>query len=119
HRGRAKVHALQAGLRKQLLECTNNKEFWDFVRKRTDPRPKKSKVTVTQLATDFEARLNYPKVSPSSFNDDLLKFNARMARDLSGDLADRSPRQSCTREITMEDIEWMKRHIKEHGIDTA
>ncbi|KAJ7124719.1 hypothetical protein C8R46DRAFT_1050214, partial [Mycena filopes] len=43
HRGRAKVHALQAGLRKQLLECENNKEFWDFVRKRTDPRAKKSK----------------------------------------------------------------------------
>ncbi|KAJ7156265.1 hypothetical protein C8R46DRAFT_1294879 [Mycena filopes] len=49
HRGRAKVHALQAGLRKQLVECANNKEFWDFVRKRTDPRPKKSKVTVDQL----------------------------------------------------------------------
>jgi hypothetical protein len=41
HWGRAKVHALKDGLRKQLLACENNKEFWDFVRKRTDPHPKK------------------------------------------------------------------------------
>ncbi|KAJ6549955.1 hypothetical protein B0H19DRAFT_889939, partial [Mycena capillaripes] len=32
---------------------------------------------------------------------------------------DTSPRQSYTRDITLEDIEWMKRHITEHGLDTA
>jgi hypothetical protein len=50
HRGRAKVHVLQFGLRSDLLACKTPKEYWDFVRKRTDPRPKKAKVTVTELS---------------------------------------------------------------------
>ncbi|KAJ7089981.1 hypothetical protein C8R44DRAFT_751230 [Mycena epipterygia] len=67
HRGRGKVQALQAGLRKELLDCKSNKEFWDFVRKRTDLRPKKSKVSLQDLSDDFEARLNYPRAdSPGS-----------------------------------------------------
>jgi hypothetical protein len=119
HRGRAKVHQLQSALRKELLTCENNKEFWDFVRKRTDPRPKKPKVTVTELSVDFEARLNYPEVTPKSFNKEQLEFNARMARELNQNRIDKSPRQSCTRDITLEDVEWMKRHIKEHGLDTS
>ncbi|KAJ7182074.1 hypothetical protein C8R46DRAFT_1027877 [Mycena filopes] len=46
HRGRARVHALQFALRTELLACDTPKKFWDFVRKRTDPRPKPAKVTV-------------------------------------------------------------------------
>ncbi|KAJ7177704.1 hypothetical protein C8R46DRAFT_839850, partial [Mycena filopes] len=119
HRGRAKVHALQFALRQELLACKEPKEFWDFVRKRTDPRPKPAKVTVEALSTDFEARLNFPAVTPRSFNSDQLEFNAKMNRDLRNPRPDTSPRQSYTREITIEEIESMKRHIKAHGIDTA
>jgi hypothetical protein len=119
HRGRTKVHASQDGLGKQLLACENNEEFWDFVRKRTDPRPpKKLKVTVTQLSDNFEERLNYPEISPSSFNSDFLEFHARVARELTSGPIDIPPRQSCTRDITL-DIEWIKRHIKEHVLDTS
>jgi hypothetical protein len=118
HRGRAKVHALQFGLRTELLDCKKPKEFWDFVRKRTDPRPEKAKVNVTQLSADFEARLNYPKVPPASFNSVQLAFNARMAKELRPP-PDLSPRLSYTRDITIEEIEAMKRHIKAHGLDTA
>ncbi|KAJ7929850.1 hypothetical protein B0H13DRAFT_2310238 [Mycena leptocephala] len=44
-----------------------------------------------------------------------------MARELASrpTLADTTPLQSCTRDITLEDVEWMKRHITEHGLDTA
>ncbi|KAJ7620500.1 hypothetical protein DFH06DRAFT_1010736, partial [Mycena polygramma] len=119
HRGRAKVHALQFRLRKELLACKEPKEFWDFVRKRTDPRPRPAKVSIEALSADFEARLNYPQVTPSSFNAEQLAFNARMNRELKRPPPDASPRQSCTREIMLEEIESMKRHIKAHGIDTA
>jgi ribonuclease HI len=119
HRGRAKVHALQFGLRKELLSCKEPKEFWDWVRKRTDPRPKLAKVSVQALSDEFETRLNYPAVMPASFNAEQLAFNARMNKQLKGALSDTSPRQSYTRDITMEEIEAMKRHIKAHGIDTA
>ncbi|KAJ6455306.1 hypothetical protein C8R47DRAFT_924557, partial [Mycena vitilis] len=119
HRGRAKVHSLQAKLRKELLDCKDHKEFWNFVRKRTDPRPQKSKVPLQRLSDDFEARLNYPAVIPTTFNADQLAFNKRIADDLRQPPADTSPRQSYTREITIEDIEDVKRHIKEHGLDTA
>jgi hypothetical protein len=118
HRAHAKVHALQFALRTELLDCMNPKEFWDFVRKCTDPRPKKAKVNVTQLSVDFEARLNYPKVPPASINSDQLAFNARMAKELRP-LPDLSPRLSYTQDITIEEIEAMKRHIKAHGFDTA
>ncbi|KAJ6467641.1 hypothetical protein C8R47DRAFT_990337, partial [Mycena vitilis] len=120
HRGRAKVHALQFALRTELLACNSPKKFWDFVRKRTDPRPKKSKVSMTDLSADFEARLNFPKVPPASFNAEQLAFNARMAKDLRPP-PDMSPRQSYTRDMTIKEIEEMKRHIKalNHGLDTA
>jgi hypothetical protein len=42
-----------------------------------------------------------------------------VARELTSNPIDVSPRQSCTHDITLEDIEWMKRHIKEHGLDTS
>ncbi|KAJ7161637.1 hypothetical protein C8R46DRAFT_1283929 [Mycena filopes] len=60
HRGRAKVHALQFALRQELLACKEPKEFWDFVRKRTDPRPKPAKVSLEDLSSNFKARLNHP-----------------------------------------------------------
>ncbi|KAJ6545516.1 hypothetical protein B0H19DRAFT_1266939 [Mycena capillaripes] len=119
HRGRAKVHALQAGLRKGLMDCKDHKEFWNFVRKRTDARPKKSKVSLQGLSKDFEARLNYPATAPASFNADQFAFNKRMAEELQPGLPDTSPRQSYTRDITIEEIEAVKRHIKAHGLDTA
>lgn len=97
----------------------DHKSFWDFVRKRTDARPKKSKVGLNELSADFEARLNYPATAPESFNSEQLAFNARMARELAVEPVDTSPRLSYTREITLEEIEDMKRHIKEHGLDTA
>jgi hypothetical protein len=75
HRGRAKVHELQSGLRAELLACKNIKEFWDFVRLRTDARPKKAKVSLDALARDFEERLNYPETQPATFNSDQLTFN--------------------------------------------
>jgi hypothetical protein len=109
---------LQFELRSDLLACKTPKEFWDFVRKRTDPRPKKAKVTVTKLSAEFEARLNYPKVTPASFNSDQLAFHARMAKGLHPP-PDSSPRQSYTRDITLDEIEEVKRHIKAHGLDTA
>jgi broad specificity phosphatase PhoE len=82
HRSRAKVHALKAGLRKELLACKDHKEFWDFVRQRTDPWPKKAKVSLQDLSDDFEVWLNYPAVAPPSFNIDQLTFNKRMADEL-------------------------------------
>ncbi|KAJ7141623.1 hypothetical protein C8R46DRAFT_921124, partial [Mycena filopes] len=119
HRGRAKVHALKAGLRKELLDCKSHKEFWDFVKKRSDARPRKAKVSLKDLTGNFEARLNYPPQMPASFNADQLAFNERMANELAENLPDNSPRQSYTRDITLEEIESMKRHIKAHGLDTA
>lgn len=113
------VHELQQGIRQELLACKDHKSFWDFVRKRTDARPRKAKVTLSQLSSNFEARLNYPAAAPASFNTDQLAFNARMARDLADEPLDTSPRQSYTRDITLEEIEEMKAHIKEHGLDTA
>jgi ribonuclease HI len=100
HRGRPKVHELQSGLQAELLACKNIKEFWDFVRKRTDARPKKAKVSLNALARDFEERLNYPETQSATFNSNQLAFNARMARELEMELPDTSPRQSYTRDIT-------------------
>ncbi|KAJ7037004.1 hypothetical protein C8F04DRAFT_953356, partial [Mycena alexandri] len=119
HRGRAKVYALQAGLRKELLGCKTHKEFWDFVRKRTDVRPRKAKVPLEGLFSNFKARLNYPAVVPPTFNAEQLAFNKRMAEELRPGLVDSSPRQSYTRDITIEEIEAMKRHIISHGLDTS
>jgi hypothetical protein len=73
---------------------------------------------VTELSAEFEACLNYPKVTPASFNSDQLAFHARIAKSLHPP-PDSSPRQSYTRDITLEEIEEVKRHIKAHGLETA
>jgi hypothetical protein len=80
---------------------------------------KKAKISLDALARDFEERLNYPETQPATFNSDQLAFNAQMARELATELPDTSPHQSYTWDITLEDIEWVKRHISEHGLDTA
>ncbi|KAK6977106.1 hypothetical protein R3P38DRAFT_2476026, partial [Favolaschia claudopus] len=90
HRGRAKVHALQLALRTELLACKDHKEFWDFVRKDTDPHPPKAKVSLTNLSADFDARLNFPATMPKSFNSDQPAFNTRMARELAAEPPDLS-----------------------------
>ncbi|KAJ6548910.1 hypothetical protein B0H19DRAFT_889830, partial [Mycena capillaripes] len=83
-------------------------------------RPNPAKVSLEDLSSNFAARLNHPQVTPASFNSDQLAFNARMDRDFKcSPLADTSPRQSYTRDITIAEIEAMKRHIKAHGIDTS
>ncbi|KAJ7185043.1 hypothetical protein C8R46DRAFT_833069, partial [Mycena filopes] len=83
-------------------------------------RPKKSRVSLTSLAANFESRLNHPAQTPVTFDSEQLAFNARMAQDLSTrGLTDTSPRLSYTRDITLKDIEEMKKHIKEHGLDTS
>ncbi|KAJ7849285.1 hypothetical protein B0H13DRAFT_2361305 [Mycena leptocephala] len=92
------VEGLQSGLRAELLECKNIKEFWDFVRKRTDLRPKKAKVSLNALARDFEDRLKYHAVQPATFNSDQLAFNARMAIEIATEPPYTSP---------------------QHGLDTA
>ncbi|KAJ7778028.1 hypothetical protein DFH07DRAFT_681812, partial [Mycena maculata] len=119
HRGRAKVHKLKQALRYELMACKDHKAFWDFVRKRTDARPKKAKVGLHDLSSDFEVRLNPSVNPPASFNQEQLAFHARMARDLRHEPVDTSPRQSYTRDITLDEVQDMKRHIKEHGLDTA
>jgi hypothetical protein len=86
-----------------------------LVRKHTDPRPKKAKVNVTELSAEFE---NYPGVTPASFNSDQLAFNAQMVRNLHPP-PDLSPQQSYTRDITIKEIEKIKKHIKTHGLNTA
>jgi hypothetical protein len=53
-----------------------------------------------------------------SFNSDQLAFHAKIAKSLHPP-PDLSPRQSYTRDITLEDIEEVKRHIKAHGLETA
>ncbi|KAK7020907.1 hypothetical protein R3P38DRAFT_2781534 [Favolaschia claudopus] len=45
---------------------------------------------------------------PKTFNFDQLAFNGRMARDLNAEPPDVSPRQSYTREISLQDIQEMK-----------
>ncbi|KAJ7122094.1 hypothetical protein C8R44DRAFT_537024, partial [Mycena epipterygia] len=82
-------------------------------------RPKPAQVSVEALSADFNTRLNYPQVTPASFNAEQLAFNSRMNKELKHPPPDTSPQQSYTRDITIEEIEAMKRHIKAHGIDTA
>ncbi|KAJ7061286.1 hypothetical protein C8F01DRAFT_936526, partial [Mycena amicta] len=121
HRGRAKVHALQKDLRQRAVDEGKKsiKAFWDFYRALMDPRPQKSRVGLDELSDDFLARLNYPVVPPETFNTDQLDFNAEMVELLVHEPVDNSPRLSFTRDIELEDIEDVKRHIKSHNLGSS
>ncbi|KAJ7116000.1 hypothetical protein C8R44DRAFT_595656, partial [Mycena epipterygia] len=82
-------------------------------------RPKPLKVTIEQLTATFRARMNLPEVVPASFNVPQLELQQEMADALPKFNVDMSPKQSFSRKISAEDIEWGKKHVREHTVDSV
>jgi hypothetical protein len=88
----------------------------------TDPRPKPVQVSLEELTDEFKKRMNHPEETPVSFNKEQLQKWAEEFKDMPRINEDWSPRKSFSRKLTLEDIEWGKRHIMNHmstasGID--
>ncbi|KAJ7263168.1 hypothetical protein B0H12DRAFT_977612, partial [Mycena haematopus] len=85
-------------------------------------RPKPVQVSLDELTVEFQKRMNEPEETPPSFNKELLQGWAEEFERMPRTNEDWSPRKSFSRKLTLEDIEWGKRHIRKHlqtasGID--
>ncbi|KAJ7269983.1 hypothetical protein B0H12DRAFT_999598, partial [Mycena haematopus] len=85
-------------------------------------RPKPVQVSLDELTVEFQKRMNEPEETPLSFNKELLQGWAEEFERMPRTNEDWSPRKSFSRKLTLEDIEWGKRHIRKHlqtasGID--
>ncbi|KAJ7922312.1 hypothetical protein B0H13DRAFT_1561445, partial [Mycena leptocephala] len=85
-------------------------------------RPKPVQVSLEELTDEFKKRMNHPEETPLSFNKEQLQKWAEEFKDMPRINEDWSPRKSFSRKLTLEDIEWGKRHIMNHmstasGID--
>ncbi|KAJ7061886.1 hypothetical protein C8F01DRAFT_1231043 [Mycena amicta] len=121
HRGRAKVNRLKTEMREKLRNAARDgeKAFWIFVRWLLDGQAPEIQVDLENMTDDFRVRLNYPELIPPSFNALRLSLMKILAEDLRTEPADNSLLQSYSREITIEEVQAAKRHIKAHGTDSA
>ncbi|KAJ7061768.1 hypothetical protein C8F01DRAFT_969286, partial [Mycena amicta] len=118
HRGRAKVFALQKAEREKIVQAGRKgpQHFWNSYKNLTDPRVPEPDVTLDEMSNDFTKRLNYPSEMPEAFDGGVLMFNAEMAALLANEPIDTTPLLSLTRKISLEEIEEVKAHLKEHGL---
>ncbi|KAJ7820854.1 hypothetical protein B0H13DRAFT_1561687, partial [Mycena leptocephala] len=73
-------------------------------------RPKPVQVSLEELTGEFRKRMNHPEETPLSFNEEQLQKWAEEFKDMPRINEDWSPRKSFSRKLTLEDIEWGKRH---------
>ncbi|KAJ7153027.1 hypothetical protein C8R43DRAFT_885859, partial [Mycena crocata] len=111
HRGRVKIRELQRSLRDKIFECKDAGSFWRVLRGWTDPRPKPVQVSLEELTEEFKKRMNEPEEIPASFNKERLDMSARLFEEMPRSNEDHSPKKTFSRKLTLEDIEWGKRHI--------
>ncbi|KAJ7050603.1 hypothetical protein C8F01DRAFT_920307, partial [Mycena amicta] len=118
HRGRAKVIALQSAEREKILAESKKgpKQFYDAYGDLKKPRRVQTQVPLEEMSDGFMKRLNYPLRMPEAFDHALLNLNTQRAKVLELEPPDTTPLRSFSRPISEEEIEDLKRHIKEHGI---
>ncbi|KAJ6535823.1 hypothetical protein DFH09DRAFT_893490, partial [Mycena vulgaris] len=79
-------------------------------------------VSLEQLTEEFKKRMNEPEVTPPSFNKEQLQRTADLFKGMPRTNMDESPKKSFSRKLSLEDVEWRKKHIMKHlstalGID--
>jgi hypothetical protein len=85
----------------------------------TDPHPKPVRVPLAELTDEFKKRMNHPEETPLSFNKEKLQKWAEEFKDMPRINEDWPPRKSFSRKLTLEDIEWGKRHIMNHMLTAS
>lgn len=83
HRRCGKLRALQAKLRRNLLECDTPSAFWMLIKAWRSKNVQAATITLYAPAEEMESRMNLPNVVPTTFNIENLEANNRRARDLS------------------------------------
>ena len=125
HRGRKADRALMWANLMALRACRSNGEQWRVLRRWTDPKPRPMAVKLSELATDFEGRMNPPAILPPLFNQAKYEHDTRRASLLPDETVDRSPHHSFSRPFTEDEIIWAKKRIRQRprnsarGVDNA
>ncbi|KAK7017584.1 hypothetical protein R3P38DRAFT_3559416 [Favolaschia claudopus] len=122
HRGRALHRAIQqANLNKLTDASSNSAAFWKVYRSMANPKPRSPAVTISDLASCFERRMNAPDPAPQSFNMKRMDIASECAANIPLPSRESSD-PSLKGNVTEGDVEWAKEHLKSHyatavGID--
>ncbi|KAF7372203.1 putative RNA-directed DNA polymerase from transposon X-element [Mycena venus] len=114
HRGRVLNRMVQQADLKRLTDASSNSAaFWKVYWSMADLKPREPAVSLADLATCFEKRMNAPQPLPPSFDKERLRVVEECAENIPLP-SKSSPYPSLNRKVTEEDIEWAKDHLRLH-----
>ncbi|RDB24922.1 RNA-directed DNA polymerase from mobile element jockey [Hypsizygus marmoreus] len=119
HRGRAKERAAKLQNLLNLMTHRANRDFWNLIRKWSDPKPRAPLVTAQQLFRVFRARINPPSHVPPTFNTRAHAAAVHLVNTIPPITVDRTAGQYFSRPFTMEELQWAKTKITKGSAKSA
>ncbi|KAJ7459112.1 hypothetical protein B0H11DRAFT_1690090, partial [Mycena galericulata] len=116
HRGRALFRAMQRANLKRLTDASSNSAaFWKVYRSMADPKRRAPAVSLSDLASCFEKRMNAPEPPPPEFNLDFKHVVEERAESIPYPSVDlNSEDQTFNNPVSEGDMEWAKNHLESH-----
>ncbi|PPQ76461.1 hypothetical protein CVT26_012897 [Gymnopilus dilepis] len=96
------------------LSKSSMKLFWKFLRRRTDPKPRSIPVSLEQLRTTFQTRMNPPPVLPEQFDANKFHADEEFLKELPTSTEDVTPERFFSRPFTVEEVELVKLKLQTH-----
>lgn len=119
HRGRAIVRRMMWDNYVKISSCRSSRDLWTLYRAWADPKHRTASVSLDDLKFDFELRMNPPKEIPAHFDSGLYALNHLTASAIPDATVDVSPNADFSRPFVVDELEWAKRHIRTHSLNTA
>lgn len=119
HRGRSHARRQKWENLLKLLSCENDAHFWRLIRSLVDPKPRPALVSLEQLKTTFQARMNPPRPLPITFHASHHAALQRLSRSIPAITVDRTDDAFFSRPWDLQEIQLALKHIKSRNMDSA
>jgi hypothetical protein len=94
-------------------------DFWKLVRSWTDDKVRSLPFPLDSLRCLFESRMNPPRDLPSSFDADLYALHRLTANVIPPCTTDTTPSGDFSRPFLEEEVDWAKRRVRKHSLNSA
>ncbi|KAF5385079.1 hypothetical protein D9615_000996 [Tricholomella constricta] len=119
HRGRHREREAKMVNLRRLKACQTSRQFWNLIRKWTDPKSRPPQVTAQQLHTVFRARINPPPVPSSTFDADAYAQTLAFYRFIPPTTLDRTPEGFFSLPISLGELQWAQRKLARDNLRSA
>ena len=119
HRGRAHARKEMWLNMRKLMSCESSNDFWKLVRNWTDDKIRSLPFPLDSLRSVFESCMNPPNDLPSSFDAGLYALHNLISSLIPPCTADATPNGDFSRPFLEEEIDWAKRKVRKHSLNSA